>query len=284
MLSMPVAFSISGATAGFILGFNGDLGLAGWQWLFLLEGAPAVIVGLVALRYLDDRPRDAAWLTPEEAQALEDAIARDYPVRPRHLKPMEMLGELPKLLRDPVVMSCGMIYLALNFGLLSLTSWTPSVIRTFGLPVREASFLTMVVPLIAAVAMVLWGRFSDRGEERIGNTTFSLLLAAAGWALAASAQNPAIVFVGFVLAAIGVYATYAISFTIPQTYVEPASRPVAIALIGVIGNVGGVFVPMIIGYIRTATGSFSMGFLLIAAVMAMAAFTTYRLKGIVRRR
>lgn len=283
MLSLPLAFTVSSALAGAILGLDGTFGIAGWQWLFLLEGAPAVVAGFVSLWYLADYPKDAAWLSDAERRALAAAMSREGPPRAKEAHVARMVRELPTLLRNPVVMTCGMIYLALNFGLISLTSWAPSVISTFGLPVTQVGFVTMIAPLTAAVIMIFWGRWSDQRQERVINTTVALFIGAAGWALAALAQTPVLVVCGFVLAAIGVYATYAISFAISQTYVSPESRPVAIALIGVLGNIGGVFVPMIVGYIKTATGSFSAGFLLVAAVMALAGALTYRLKGILAR-
>ncbi len=140
----------------------------------------------------------------------------------------------------------------------------------------------MLAPLTAAVVMVIWCRWSDLRQERVINTTIAQLLGAAGWALAALAQPHWLIVCGFVMAAAGVYATYAMSFAIAQTYVPPASRPVAIATIGVIGNIGGVFVPMIVGYFRTATGSFTAGFLIVAAVMAIGALLTFRMRKIVR--
>ncbi len=283
MLSLPLAFTVSSALAGAILSLNGTFGIAGWRWLFILEGAPAIIVGIVALWYLADSPKDAAWLTDAQRRALEAALAREGPPQAKEAHVARMLRELPVLVRNPVVMTCGMIYLALNFGLISLTSWTPSVINTFGLPVTEVGLVTMIAPLTAAVVMIFWGRWSDRRQERVVNTTVALFIGAAGWALAALAQTPVLIVCGFVLAAIGVYATYAISFAISQTYVAPDSRPVAIALIGVVGNVGGVFVPMIVGTIRNETGSFSAGFLVVAAVMAMAGVLTYRLKRMLAR-
>ena len=278
MLAYPLAFGVSSAMAGVILGLNGTFGLAGWQWLFLLEGAPAVIVGIISLWYLADRPRDATWLTDTQRRALEAALGNDTPMEAREARVGRMLSEVPSLLRDPVVMTCAMIYLALNFGVISLTSWMPSVIRGFGLPVTRVGFVTMIAPLAGALAMVLWGRWSDRRGERAGNTALALFVAAIGYVLVSQASTLLLTVCGFVLVAIGCYATLGMSFAISQTYVAPARRPVAIALIGVLGNVGGVFVPMIIGIIKTATGSFSAGFLMVAGVMAFTGLLTYRLR------
>jgi ACS family tartrate transporter-like MFS transporter len=166
----------------------------------------------------------------------------------------------------------------LNFGLISLTSWMPTVIRSFKLGYHEVGFVTMLAPLTAAVVMVIWSRWSDLREERVINTSVALLIGAIGWAIAGVATSIVVIVLGFVLAAVGVYSTYAMSFAIPQSYIAPESRPVAIAIIGVIGNIGGVFVPMIVGALRAATGSFTSGFLLIAAVMAIAAAFTLALR------
>ena len=282
MLALPLAFSLSSAVAGSILSLDGALGIAGWQWLFLLEGAPAVIAGIVAWFYLDNHPRDAAWLGSDERAALEAALAREGA---QVEKPVTaMLRDVPKLLADPVVLIGGAIYLGLNFGLISLTSWMPSVIGTFNLSYHMIGFVTMLAPLVAAIVMLVWSRWSDKRQERVINTTIAQLVGAAGWAIAGLSSGPIPVTLGFVVAAVGVYTTYALSFTITQTYVAPQNRAVAIAIVGVIGGVGGVFVPMIVGALRTATGSFASGFLVVAAAMFTSALCTMLLLPILRRR
>ena len=276
MLSLPLAFGISSAIAGSILSLDGLYGIAGWQWLFLLEGAPAILAGLFALRYLPDRPHNAPWLTPVEQQTLEAAVARDGVSAPHDSR--AMLAQLRRLLLHPTVIVCGAIYFALNFGVISLTSWMPTVVRTFNAGVHTVGFLTMLAPFTAAAVMIVWSRWSDYRQERILNTAAALAIGALGWCIAALATTPLVIMVGFVIAAIGVYAAYAISFTIAQTYVAIEDRPIAIAAVGVIGNVGGVFVPMIVGALRTATGSFTAGFLVVSAVMIVVALFTVALR------
>jgi ACS family tartrate transporter-like MFS transporter len=282
MLSLPLAFALSSAVAGSILNLDGLFGVAGWQWLFLLEGSPAVLAGIFCLFYLDDRPAQANWLTPAERRALVEAVDRDGIVAERSVG--AMVKELPSVLCDPFVLVGGIIYFGVAFGIISLTSWTPTVIQTFGLSYREVGFVTMLAPLTATVAMVLWSRWSDRRQERVINTTVALLVGALGWAIAALANNPFMIVIGFVVAAIGIYSTYAISFTITQTYVAPAKRPVAIGAVGVIGSFGGILVPIIVGSLRTSSGSFTSGFLVVSAVMTLAAICTSFLAPLVRRR
>jgi ACS family tartrate transporter-like MFS transporter len=273
MLSLPLAFTLSSALAGTILGMDGTLGLAGWQWLFILEGSPAVVAGIVALFYLSDSPKDASWMPLAERQWLQATLAAEAAASTiQHHK------KFAGILLDPVVLTSAMIYCALNFGLVTLTAWTPTVIKTFDLPYREVGFVSMIAPLVGAVAMILWGRESDRKGERVVNTGLALLVGAVGWALAALAHAPGWIVCGFVLAAVGIYSTYAISWAIPQTYIARENRALAIAVVGVLGNLGGIFVPMIVGTLRTATHNFTAAFLVIATVMALGALVTFRLK------
>ena len=282
MLSLPLAFTLSSAIAGSILSLDGLWGVAGWQWLFLIEGLPAVLAGIATLFYLDNRPRDAKWLSHAERAALEAAVATEGPAVEKRAG--AMLRELPRLLADPVVLVGGIIYFGLNFGIISLTSWMPSVIQTFGLSHYKVGFVTMIAPLTAAVAMIGWSRWSDLRQERIINTTAAQLVGAAGWVVVALASDPVLITIGFVVAAIGVYTTYALSFAITQTYVAPESRAVAIGAVGVIGGIGGVFVPMIVGSLRTASGNFTSGFLVVAGAMTFSAVCTATLRPVLRRR
>ena len=278
MLALPLAFVVSAAFAGLILSLDGTLGLAGWQWLFILEGSPAVIMGVVSLFYLTDHPGAATWLDDEQRRALVAAVGAVERRQGHGARVGRMLSEAPSLLRNPVVITCGLVYLALNFGVTTLSSWMPSIVATLGFPMSRVGYITMAAPLCGAVAMIAWGRWSDLTNERFINTSCALFVGAAGWLLAAWAPGPLWELCGLIVAAVGVYGTYPLSFTISQNYLAPASRPVAIALIGVIGNIGGVFVPIIIGYIKTVTGSFTGGFIVVAAVMIAAGGLALRLR------
>lgn len=273
MLALPLGFFTSSALAGSILSLDGTWGVAGWQWLFLLEGAPAVLCGLVCLRYLTDYPRDADWLTDEQRGWLADTMAREADTAAVHSH-RGWWG----VVTSRVVLTCGAIYWALNFGLITLTTWTPTVIKGFGLSDHQVGLVSAIAPLAGAVAMLTWSRASDRSGERVVNTTLALLLGAAGWALTALASSPVVVVAGIVLAAAGVYSTYALSFSISQTFIARAERPVAIAAIGVLGNIGGVLTPIIVGRARDLTGSFTTGFLVTAAMMAISAAIAFTLR------
>lgn len=275
MLSLPLGFIVSSAMAGTILGLDGTWGLAGWQWLFLLEGGPAVAAGFICLAYLTDNPKDARWLSADQRGWLADTLAaeaRDAVVE---------RASFWRTVSNPIVLACAAIYWALNFGLVTLTTWTPTVIKTFGLSDHQVGFVSMIAPLGGGAAMLLWSRASDRSGERVLNTSAALIVGAAGWAIAAATDKPFVIVTGFVLAAIGVYSTYALSFSISQTYIARAERPVAIATIGVLGNLGGVLTPILVGHIRDVTHSFSGGFLVTAVMMALGAAIALTLRRLI---
>ncbi len=276
MLALPLGFTVSSALAGSILSLDGTFGVAGWQWLFLLEGAPAVLTGIVCLRYLTDYPKDARWLADDQRRWLTDTMAAEAEQAARQAGSVR--PGFWSIVTSRVVLTCGAVYWALNFGLVTLTTWTPTVIKTFGLTNHEVGMVSMIAPLLGAAVMLLWSRSSDRSGERVVNTTLALLLGAGGWTLAALAPSPVLVVVGFVLAAMGVYSTYALSFSISQTYIARADRAVAIAAIGVLGNIGGVLTPIIVGRTRDMTGSFTTGFLITAAMMAISAAIAFTLR------
>ena len=281
MLSLPLAFAVSSAIAGFILGLDGLFGIAGWRWLFITEGAPAIVAGIICLRFLQDRPEQAGWLSPEERVALAAAVRRDGVSRER--SPADMLREVPVLLRNRFVIVNGLVYAGVGVGLISLTSWMPTVVKGFDLPAWKVGFVTMIAPLTAAVVMVGWSRWSDRRQERVLNAAAAQLVAAIGWAVAASARDPALIVFGFTIAAVGIYSTYSISFTFTQSYVRPEQRPVAIAIVGTMGSLGGIIVPALIGTLKTRTGNFQSGFLTLSGLLIFTALCTTFLLPAVRR-
>lgn len=237
MLSLPLAFAVSSVMAGLLLELDGLFGLAGWQWLFLTEGIPAIVAGIACLYFLQDHPRDALWLPTDERHALIAAVEREGSSEKR--SGLAMFRQIPELLRNPFVVVNGLVYTGTGVGLVSLTSWMPTVVKGFGIGNSQVGFVTMLAPLTAAVAMLLWSRWSDRRQERVLNAIASQLVGALGWAIAALALNPIIAFIGLTIAAVGIYSTYAISFTFTQIYVRPEQRPVAIAIVGTLGSLGG---------------------------------------------
>jgi ACS family tartrate transporter-like MFS transporter len=264
MLAIPLSYVVSSAAAAPILALDGTWGVAGWKWLFILEGIPAVAMGLFCLFYLADSPHKAKWLSDEERGWLVATLAR------------ETVAEISPgrgfwaLLTNRVVLISAAIYFALNLGIVSLPYWLPTLARSYGLTNTEVSAVVALPPLVGAMAMLVWGRLSDRSGKRALHTGVALAVGACGWLVCALSHRPEWALGGLVFAAIGIFATYALSWTIPQTYLPKESRPVAIAVVGVLGNIGGATIPIVVGKLHDSTGGFLAGFSIIAAGMAVA--------------
>ena len=182
MAAVPIATVIGGPLSGALLGMHGLGGIAGWRWLFVIEALPAILLGALALAVLPDRPRDASWLTPAEAEALEARLAVEAGEARRH-----GYEGLWQALTNPRVLLLGVTYFCLVIGLYGIGFWMPQVIKTFGLSNLATGFLTAVPYLVAAIGMVLAGRHSDRTGERAWHVALPLLIGACAFAWSALA-------------------------------------------------------------------------------------------------
>lgn len=180
MASVPLATVFGGPLSGALLQMHGFLGFAGWQWLFVIEGIPAIVLGVLALVVLTDSPGQAHWLTDEEKSALSNTLEREA-------KATEAFGyaNLRNALTRPRVLALGGLYFLMVTGLYGIGFWMPQVIGGFGLGSLSVGFLTAIPYLFAAIAMVLWGRHSDRVGERRWHIALPLFLAAASFAWSA---------------------------------------------------------------------------------------------------
>ncbi|MCP2091751.1 UNVERIFIED_ORG: ACS family tartrate transporter-like MFS transporter [Paraburkholderia sediminicola] len=272
MLAIPFSYVVSSALAAPILSLDGALGLPGWKWLFILEGLPAAAMGVFCYFYLTDTPSKARWLTDEERAWLAATLEKEVPATQMHSG-----TSILRMLGNPVVLTSASIYFALNLGIVSLPYWLPTLARSYGLTTREISVVSALPPLAGAVAMQLWGKLSDRSGRRAWHTGVALTVGAAGWIVCAVSHEPLLALGGLVFAAVGIFSTYALSWTIPQTYLPQDVRPIAIAVVGVLGNIGGATIPVVVGRLHDLTGTFLAGFLVIGVGMALAAVFSFRL-------
>jgi ACS family tartrate transporter-like MFS transporter len=252
--------------SGAILELHGTFGLSGWKWLFILEGLPAVVLGVIGIFYLTDRPQDAKWLSVEQKVWLNGALDRDA-----QAKGIVHGESVRKTLTRPMVLLFGLCNFGLFCGLASLFPWLPQIIKTFGLPPSQVGVVTAVPPIAGLIGMIALSRHSDHVGERFYYTAATMIVAAVGFATAAFAATPTAIIIGFMIANVGVYATQAIFWTIPQSYLSRESAPGAIGLIGMIGSIGGAIIPVIIGRIRDASGGFTDGFLVVSGIFVCAA-------------
>jgi MFS transporter, ACS family, 4-hydroxyphenylacetate permease len=265
MIAQPLAMAIGSPISGAILDSHGALGLRPWQWLFVLEGLPSVVLGLIAYVYLTDRPQKADWLTTEEKAALDRSLRRDASAdAPARLAWRELFR------RDMLLLS--LAYFGLVMTLNTIATWTPQIVRAV---LTRHSFssiglLAAAPALCAVVAMPLWSRHSDRHMERVWHTIAPFLVASLGWVLVALARLPEIRFAGLVFCFVGAFCAMSIFWTRPQAILAPADRPAGIAFISSCGILASMATPPLIGRLVDLTHSFIPGLLLLAGVLIVA--------------
>jgi ACS family tartrate transporter-like MFS transporter len=239
-------------------------GLKGWHWLFIVEGLPAVLLGLAALKLLPDRPREAPWLTEEEKLALETKLAAE--AKATRDVGYHLLGDA---LTKPRVLVLALLYFCIVVGLYGIGFWMPQVLQTFGLTPIEIGFLTAVPYLFASIAMVISGRHSDLTGERILHLALPLFLAGAAFAWSATGAPLPLTMAALTLAAIGIYAAVSTFWSLPTAILTGTGAAAGLALVNSVGNLGGLAGPSIVGAIKQATGSFTAALLFLAGVTAL---------------
>ncbi len=272
VLGIAVAGIVGGPISGWILGHaDGWHALRAWQWLFLLEGVPPVLVGLVALGYLPDSAASAKWLSAEE----KACVARELDGSRRGRADDRRIGHFGAALRDWRVYVCAFGYFTITWAGSVLNFWAPAVIRQAGVANLWHIGLVSAVPyLVGAIGMVLASRHSDATQERRLHFAGCALIAAAGAALLGAAHASfAPALGGLALVAIGYLTCTAIFWTIPATFLSGTASAGAIALISSIGQLGSLSAPTAIGALTAATHAISAGSYLAAAVLACGAVT-----------
>jgi ACS family tartrate transporter-like MFS transporter len=270
MTAAPVAILIGAPVSEVLLRLDGWLGLAGWQWLFIFEGLPAVVLGLVALRVLTDRPEQAAWLDPEGRAWLSAEMAREQQARRGH-------GASWQSLLDPKVLLVCLIYFLNTTATYGLFLWLPQMIEeAFG----GRRFVAVMIPFaFALVAMVLVGRHSDRTGERKWHVAASALVAALGLLLAAAFRSdPWMLVASFTICQMGQRSVQPTFWTLPPLFLGGTAAAAGIAVINSLGNLGGYIGPWAIGALRDLTQSHTGGLLLLAGALVLQAALVASLK------
>ena len=270
MAAAPLSTAIGSPISGALLGMHGWLGLAGWQWMFLIEAVPAVILGIVVFFYLTDRPEQARWLEEPERAWLVGAMAAEQAA---HRGAGARHGSWQGL-TDPRVLALSLIYFGTSAGLYTLSIWAPLIIKELGPTALQTGFLNAIPAAISVVAMVLWSRHSDRTGERTWHVVAACLLAAAGLAYAGSATTLPSVLLALTIVNVGISASKPPLWSMPTTFLSGPAAASGIAAINSIGNLGGFAGPAMIGWIKELTGSYFGGLYFVAATLVLSALLT----------
>ena len=252
---------IGAPVSGLLLGLDGAMGLKGWQWLFVIEGLPSILLGVVSWFYLTDRPERADWLRAEQkawlAAKLNAEIAAKQAVK--HMT----LGEA---LSSPKVIVLSLVYFGFVGALYGMQFWLPQIVKAFGLTNAQTGFVTAIPYLFGTIAMILWARHSDATRERVVHVGAPLLLTAIALAVSSYISDPTLTMVVLTVAAIGVFCTFGVFWTLPTAWLSGTAAAGAIALINSIGNLAGFGGPYLIGWVKEATGNTSTGLLVLAVL------------------
>jgi ACS family tartrate transporter-like MFS transporter len=274
MTAIPMSAVIGGPVSGALLSLNGQLGLAGWQWLFLLEGIPSVVLGLISYTYLTDRVADALWLAPEQVEWLSDRLASEQAVNAdRHAIGLRLA------LSHPIVWQLGLVYALGGMGTYGLALWLPQIVKgltyanDFGVGV-----ITGAASALGVVAMVLVAWHSDKTGERCVHVAACGFAAALGFLASAYLDSPWYALIAIGLASAGVNGRFGPFWALPPIFLRSEAAAGGIALINSLGALAGFAAPYAIGVVRDATGSFRGGLILLAAAMAGSAVLALQIR------
>ena len=258
-IAVPVSTVIGAPISGLLLGLDGVAGLKGWQWLFIIEGIPAVLLGIVSWFFLTDRPEHANWLKPEQKAWL--AAKLNSETAAKEAVKRFTLGEA---LSSPKVITLALIYFGFVAALYGMQFWLPQIVKAFGLSNAQTGFVTAIPYLFGTIAMIFWARHSDSSRERVFHVGAPFFLTAIALAAASYLTDPTATMVALTLAAIGIFAIFAVFWTLPTAWLSGTAAAGAIALINSIGNLAGFGGPYLVGWVKEATGSTSSGLLVLA--------------------
>ena len=256
---------IGAPISGLLLGMDGFMGMKGWQWLFILEAIPALILSVVVFFYLTDRPADATWLEPDERAWLAARLQQERTKREtvRHYS-------VAQALLNPKVLALSLVYfgaVATNYG---LSFFLPQIVKAFGVSNLQAGFITALPYVVGVVSIVWWGRHSDRTLERRYHLAFPLFVASAGIAISTMLDDPTMKMVALSIAGFGIFGCLPVFWTFPTAFLSGPAAAGGIALINSIGNLAGFAGPYAMGHIKDLTGSYTGGLLSLAAAGLMA--------------
>jgi MFS transporter, ACS family, tartrate transporter len=272
MTAGPLSGVIGGPLSGFLLEMHSINSLSGWQWMFLIEGIPAIVLGGVTLIFLTDRPEDASWLPAEEKEWLIKELCREHTETKRGTATFTAL-------RNPQIWILALVYFGLNTVSYGVSLWLPMLIQSLsGMSTFTIGVLSAIPYLTAAMMMVAVGQHSDRTGERRWHTALAAFAGAIAltWAGNLTSVGPMIVAIS--VAVLGVFSMVGPFWAMPVNLLSGATAAVGIAFINAVGNLGGFAGPYVIGLVRTSTGQFQGGLLLVSAALAISGILTLLVK------
>jgi ACS family tartrate transporter-like MFS transporter len=268
MAAAPLSTAIGSPISGALMGLPRFAGLANWQWLYIIEGLPAILLGLLTLKVLTDAPEQAAWLDAGERDWLVETLRAERAAGTSH---RSGIAAVWAVLRDVRVLVLALAYSGTSAGLYAIGFWAPLLIRQLGYSALNVGWLNALPGVVAVVTMLAWARSSDRAQERILHAAIPCLAGCAGLVWAGYAHSALAVVLALALASFGVNAAKGPLWAVPSLFLSGASAGTGIALINSLGNLGGFVGPEVIGWARDRWGSYAGGLDTVGAMMALSA-------------
>lgn len=275
MAAAPLSTAIGSPISGALMELPKFAGLSNWQWLYIIEAVPAILLGLAVLKVLTDKPEEAHWLEQEERDWLVSTLQSERTsTKSSH---GASLASALRTMRDPRVLALSLIYLGTAAGLYTLGLWAPLILRQFAFSSIEIGWINAVPSVVAIGGMTVWARHSDQTEERTWHVVLPCAAACIGFVLAGTAHTAIGVILSLVIVNVGISAAKAPLWAMATTFLSGASAAAGIATINSIGNLGGFLGPFLIGWIKARSGSYTGGLYVVGATLAISAILTYLL-------
>jgi ACS family tartrate transporter-like MFS transporter len=274
MLAIPVAGLLGGPVSGLILGLDGAYGLSGWQWMFLLEGVPSVLLGVFVLGYLTDRPEQAHWLAPTERSALTARLSDED----RGVSAAQGI-RISEVLTNRTVWRLGTIFFLANLGFYAYSIWSPQIIKSFvGVNNLVVGMISGAISVVVIVVMLLNSAHSDRSGERPLHVAIPLFVMGCGFSAAAALGSSATAIAFLALAPIGMGAAYGPFWSMPSAFLSGKAAAAGIAMVATIVNLSGFFGPTLVGVLKGQSGSYATGLWVLGISSFAAALLTLSLR------
>lgn len=266
MVAIPAANFIGSPISGLLLSLDGWLGMRGWHWLFILEGIPAVLLGIACLFVLTDRPEQAKWLNDDQRGWLTGRLAEE-----RAQKTTIGHISLWKLLRHKDIWVLALIYSGASAAGSTMSVWAPQLLKTFGLSSMEIGLVNAIPYGVASILMVIWGRSSDRTGERRWHTAMTMLLIAAGLLMTLFTSSLPATVVMLTMVLVGAYSMKGPFWALVSGWLSSSTAAAGLAAVGAMANlIGGGLMVNVYGAIHDATGSYAPALMPLAALCTLA--------------
>ncbi len=261
LAGVPLSNVIGAPISGWLLNLNG-YGLAGWQWMLILEGIPSLICGVATLWLLPDGPAKAQWLSDEEKRIIAARLAAEPP---------GALHGFKEMLLDKRIWILMIPDFSIVIALYGLNLWQPQMIKAMGYSNVETGFIVALPYLLAMAAMVALGWSSDRSGERAGHVAFGAVAGAIGMAGAVLLTSHGAIIAALCVACCGIYAALAVFWALPTSLLRGTAAAAGLALLNSFSNLGGFFGPYLMGWAKQATGNFTLGMIILSGMLVLAA-------------